>query len=89
MLWDRLEEARKDADLHGITTSLQEVLENVSVALDLLEKRLRPMDEAETRSDIAWLSRRISDWNAEQPLLRDEINELKRLRDHIKVFFHP
>jgi hypothetical protein len=83
------EEARKDADLRGITTSLQEVLEKVSVALDLVKERLRPLDEATMRNDVAALAGRISDWNPEQRLLRDEIDELKRLLDHIKVLFRP
>jgi hypothetical protein len=88
VLREQFEVAKRQCDLHGTTTALCEVRDKVNLALEIVTERLHPIDAAFARSEIAWLSGTYPDWMSERSLLRDEVQELKRLLDHIDSFIN-
>ena len=86
VLREQFEVAKRQCDLHGATTALCEVRDKVTLALEIATQRLHPIDAALARSEIAWLSGTYHGWMSERGLLRDEMQELKRLLDHIDSF---
>ena len=88
VLRDQFEVAKRQNDLHGTTTALDEVREKVLLALDIIKESLQPIDTAATRHDVAWLAARYPDWVSERSQLRDEAQELKRVLDHLDLYLN-
>ena len=86
VLRDQFEVAKRRDEVDGAATSLDEVREKVVLALDIVRERLKPIDTAAGRHDVAWLTATYPDWASERSLLRDEEQELKRLLDHIGLY---
>jgi hypothetical protein len=86
VLRDQFEVAKRQRGLHGTATAVRDVRDKVTLALDIVTERLHPIDAAFARSDVAWLAGTYPDWMSERSLLRDELQELQRLLDHIDSF---
>jgi hypothetical protein len=88
VLRHQFEVAKRQDEVRGTRTSLDEVREKVVVALGIVGQRLQPIDAAAVRHDVAWLAATYPDWVSERSLLRDEVLELKRLLDHVDLFLN-
>ena len=85
VLRDRFDVARRLSEPHDTTTAISEVRRQVALALGIAWQQLEPIEEAAAAHDIAWLDGRFPNWNAERRLLRDEVQELKRLLDDVDL----
>jgi hypothetical protein len=88
VLRDQFEAAKRDLELRGTATALEEVRGMVILALGIVKERLQPIAKAAVHNDLAWLAATFTDWRAEFRQLQDEKRELKRLLDHIDLFLN-
>lgn len=85
VLREQLEEAKRHAETHGSLALIVQVRANVDVAIGVARERLGAVRSASDSGSEGDPLTRPSAWLGEEAALRDELAELRRLRDHLKV----
>jgi hypothetical protein len=85
VLREQLEDAKRHAETHGSLALIVQVRVNVDVAIDIARERLGAVRRASDTSSEAAPLTRPSAWLGEEAALRDELAELRRLRNHLKA----
>ena len=84
MLRVQVEAAEQYALLHGSIAAIAEVRVNVDTAVHVTREKLRLIRQSMTAGERA-LAAPAAGFLSEERFLEDELAELKRLREHLKI----